>query len=345
MDFVYICVAGILGLLTYYMLTHKSTSVSVVHKSTNSNTKLVQKIPSLKNYSCPTWLGWFPLAHTLAVDFKHDTPIQYRNEKLSSCVDGVEQHIFWKEVGIKNPQAPIVLVVPGITGQNQSPYIKHLVRSLHGDGYRVVVWNRPNPTEEDFLHKPDQINRQCVLNLDIVIQHVQKLYPQAPLYAVSYSLGACILVHYLGEHKQSTPLRAAMCISGVFGDFGDVQSGWSPLKKLIWLVVLAVFNRTLYQHVVRLSKTPEFLQSWNSNSAVRKVSIPLLAVHAHDDPVVVSNILPWDHLQDNENIIVATTEYGGHSGWLHGGYPLNKPSWIEYVALEWLHANKENKIL
>lgn len=53
-------------------------------------------------------------------------------------------------------------------------------------------------------------------DLRAVIAHLARLYPRAPLVAVGYSLGANILVKYLGEEGPRTPLIAAASLCNPF---------------------------------------------------------------------------------------------------------------------------------
>jgi len=49
-----------------------------------------------------------------------------------------------------------------------------------------------------------------------VVRNIAARYPHAPLYAVGYSLGSNILVKYLGEEGDETPIRGAVSVANPF---------------------------------------------------------------------------------------------------------------------------------
>jgi uncharacterized protein len=49
----------------------------------------------------------------------------------------------------------------------------------------------------------------------LVIQHLKENYPNSPLFCIGYSMGANILLKYLGESR-NTHLTAAVSISNLF---------------------------------------------------------------------------------------------------------------------------------
>ena len=57
-----------------------------------------------------------------------------------------------------------------------------------------------------------------------VVAAVQKEYPHSMLMAVGWSLGANILVRYLGEAKSGTPLAAAVSLCNPFNLVSPVPS-------------------------------------------------------------------------------------------------------------------------
>jgi abhydrolase domain-containing protein 1/3 len=54
--------------------------------------------------------------------------------------DGGELALDWLEQGLE-PKSPLVLVLPGLTGNSQAEYIKSLMRAAQQEGFRCVVLN------------------------------------------------------------------------------------------------------------------------------------------------------------------------------------------------------------
>ena len=87
------------------------------------------------------------------------------------------------------PEAPIVLILPGITGSSQSDYNRALVNVLrHQVKARVVVFNFRGRGGMG-LKSP---RTYCAANsedLSEILEFIKTTYPQAPLVALGVSLG------------------------------------------------------------------------------------------------------------------------------------------------------------
>lgn len=55
--------------------------------------------------------------------------------------DGGELALDWLNPEEINTEAPLVLVLPGLTGNSQAEYIKSLMRAAQSEGLRCVVLN------------------------------------------------------------------------------------------------------------------------------------------------------------------------------------------------------------
>jgi predicted alpha/beta-fold hydrolase len=55
---------------------------------------------------------------------------------------------------------------------------------------------------------------------------------------------------------------------------------------------------------------------------IEHVKVPLLCLNALDDPISAAECIPYDEIKTNPNVVLATTDYGGHLGWFeHIKYP------------------------
>ncbi|KAM0864465.1 hypothetical protein ACQ4PT_043917 [Festuca glaucescens] len=106
---------------------------------------------------------------------------------------------------------PIVIVVPGLTSDSTAAYVKHLVFSMASKGWNVVVGNHRglggiSITSDCFY------NGGWTEDIREVVNYLHQKYPKAPLFTVGASLGANILVKYLGEEGENTPVAGAASI-------------------------------------------------------------------------------------------------------------------------------------
>nr|WP_213878595.1 hydrolase [Pseudomonas sp. dw_358] len=127
--------------------------------------------------------------------------------------DGDFMDLDWH--GQQAQDAPLVLVLHGLTGSSNSPYVAGLQYALAQQGWSSVAVNWRGCSGEPNL-LPRSYHSGASEDLAEVITHVQRLRPQAPLYAVGYSLGGNILLKHLGESGASSGLQGAVAVSVPF---------------------------------------------------------------------------------------------------------------------------------
>jgi len=117
--------------------------------------------------------------------------------------------------GPHSAQAPLVVVLHGLTGSSQSPYVIGLQRALAGCGWASVAVNWRGCSGE-----PNRLARSyhsgISEDLAQVVEHLRRVRPLAPLHAVGYSLGGNVLLKYLGERGADSALHAAVAVSVPF---------------------------------------------------------------------------------------------------------------------------------
>lgn len=117
--------------------------------------------------------------------------------------DGGEVALDWLEAGCAE-NAPIIIILPGLTGESQAEYIKCLVVQANSKGIKCVVFN--NRGLGGMALKTPRL--YCAANcedLSEVVKHVQHKYPNVKKGATGISMGGLIL----GE---STARHFEMCI-------------------------------------------------------------------------------------------------------------------------------------
>ena len=161
----------------------------------------------------PAW--WLPSPHlqTLWNPFFRRAPRLARQRERLWLADGDFIDLDWH--GPHQPHAPLVLVLHGLTGSSHSPYVKGLQQALHGRGWASVALNWRGCSGESNL-LPRGYHSGVSEDLAAVIAHLQACRPQAPLYAVGYSLGGNVLLKYLGETGERSGLEAAVAVSVPF---------------------------------------------------------------------------------------------------------------------------------
>lgn len=247
----------------------------------------------------------------------------------------------------KDDSTPIVIVVPGLTSDSSSAYVKHITYKIAKHGWNVVVENHRglggvSITSDCFY------NAGWTEDVREVVNHLHQKYSMAPLFAVGTSIGANILVKYLGEEGEKTPVAGAASICSPwdlvvcdrFISRKLVQrlydraltiglKGYAQLHQPI-MTRLANWDgirksrsvRDFDNHATRLVGKFETVDTYyrrcSSVSYVGNVSVPLLCISALDDPVCTKEAIPWDECRANKNIVLATTAHGGHLAYFEG---------------------------
>lgn len=110
---------------------------------------------------------------------------------------------------------PVVLVLHGLTGSSNSPYVIGIQQALADCGWASVALNWRGCSGEPNL-LPRSYHSGASEDLAETIDHLRAQRPQAPLYAVGYSLGGNVLLKHLGEAGSASQLQAAVAVSVPF---------------------------------------------------------------------------------------------------------------------------------
>lgn len=261
----------------------------------------------------------------------------------------------------KDESNPVVVVIPGLTSDSFSPYLKHLAYHTAKRGWKVVVSNHRglggvSITSDCFYNAGWTVDARTVVN------YVHKANPRAPLFLIGTSIGANVLIKYLGEDGENIPVAGAVAVCSpwdlligdrfitrkrvqkfydkalAFGLQGYAKlhqphfsrlANWEGIEKSLSI-------RDFDNHATRIVGKYETVDTYyrrNSSSIyVQSVSIPLLCISALDDPVCTREAIPWDECRANKNVVLATLKHGGHLAFFEG---------ITASSLWWVRAANE----
>lgn len=310
-------------------------------------------------YLATPWLS-SPHIQTAFLNFFGRPPVfSYRRQLFRASDDGtlaldwllnsdvLEGASLMNNVISKDDTTPIVVVIPGLMSDSASSYIKHIAFSTAKRGWNVVVSNHRglggvSITSDCFY------NAGWTEDVRAVIDYLHREHPKAPLFAVGTSIGANILVKYLGEDGENVPIAggAAVCspwdlLIGdrfitrklrqkfydralAFGLQGYAQlhqphysrlADWEGIKKSR---SIRDFDNYATCLVGKFETVDTYYRRCSSTSYVGKVSVPLLCISALDDPVCTREAIPWDECRANKNIVLVTLQHGGHLAFFEG---------------------------
>lgn len=288
--------------------------------------------------------------------------------------DGGEVSIDWyqdKELkeSTDSIHKPIVVFMPGLTGDSQTEYIISLVPIIQSIGVKCCVFN--NRGRGGMKLKTCRL--YCAANCEdaeFVLKHIKSSYPNSKLIAVGISLGGIVLGRYLTQSGEQAVVDAAMLISVCFDFFagGDSLEGnglnlalnrhLSRTLKQILIEqrdVLEQSDKRFDFDAIFKSETLKQFDSlftcpmWNFDTVddyYREASLkdrlhlikkPTLCLNAADDMFQPLEALPIEQFKNSSHIALLITQRGGHIGFMDGHLPC-APFFSERLCKQYLSA-------
>ena len=255
--------------------------------------------------------------------------------------------------------APLVLLLHGLEGSLGSGYVAAMLHAVRKAGWNLAVL--------EFRSCGGELNRARrtyhsgeTSDLEFVITQLRARSPHRAIYLVGYSLGANVVLKWLGEHGAKVPeqLVAAAAVSAPF-DLGtaarqcDARYGGlfarHFLKTLVpkALAKAKQFPGVLDVDAVRRCRSFEafdnlvtaplhgfrdaehYWQSSNCAQFLPAVRVPTLLVGAADDPLVPGTVLPHAAVAQSPFLVPQFFAHGGHCAFVTGGVPGWPSRWAE----------------
>ncbi|WP_397459767.1 hydrolase [Pseudomonas asplenii] len=304
---------------------------------------------------------WGPL-------WRKKTVLERQRERLW-LEDGDFLDLDW--FGPHDATVPLVLLLHGLTGSSNSPYIVGMQQALAAQGWASVALNWRGCSGEPNL-LPRSYHSGASEDLAATIAHLKSKRPLAALYAVGYSLGGNVLLKHLGESAGDSGLQAGVAVSVPFrlDQCADrIGQGFSKVYQAHFMREMLAYikdKQRQFQHdgrvdglatLSRLGPLTGMRTFWDFDGRVtaplhgyrdaedyyRRASsryflgairTPTLIIQAADDPFVFRHSLP------EPTELATDTEFelqdkGGHVGFVDGS--LGKPGYyLERRIPEWL---------
>ncbi len=273
-----------------------------------------------------------------------------------------------------NPQQPLVILLHGLTGSSQSVYIKGLQHRLLKEGFRTVTLNfRGCSGESNRLarcyHSGD------TEDIHFLYQTLRKREPDTPFAVIGFSLGANVMLKWLGEQETNLKLFAAISVSAPFVlslCATQLDKGFSRLYRKNLLNELKTYIATKQTHLSDIGHLSEaarlqelgnlsairsfweydnrvvaklhgfkdvhdYYQRSSSRQFLKKITVPTLLIQAVDDPFMTPDVIP-KHSELSATVQLAISPAGGHVGFVTGNNPFKPVYWLEHKIPAFLHS-------
>jgi hypothetical protein len=264
-------------------------------------------------------------------------------------------------------RGPLVLMLHGLSGGFESKYQRGAARRLLRHGFRCVLMQQRGAGRE-YNRLPQSYHHGASDDVRIVLDELRRREPLTPLYAVGWSLGGNVLLKYLGEAGDRTPLSAAVAASAPFQLHECALHLRKGFARLYQNRMLRQLQRNLKLKFSSIAipegsglnlaaalRARDFIQFDDAATAplngfanaldyytrcanrqfLRHIRRPTLIVHAADDPFMVPSIIPA--AEDlAPSVTLELSGKGGHVGFVAAGAGWRPYCWLEHRIAAYL---------
>ncbi|MFA6037848.1 MAG: hydrolase [Legionellales bacterium] len=304
--------------------------------------------PWLANGHLQTWAG------SILPRAKQNT----RLEQLY-LADGDFLELHWLDAA--KLDAPLLILLHGLEGSVNSSYIQGMLKIAREHQWRAVVPHlRGSGGRMNML--PEAYHAGKTEDFDIVLQYIRSLYPNVFCASVGFSLGANVLLKYLGEQSSQHYIHTAIGVSVPFDLKASVmymnkfynkmfvrhlkKSTMEKIKNNMQMPVNALELaqiKTLYDFDDKITaplhgflNAEDYYQKSSCIHFLKNIQTPTLIIHAKDDPMIPKNVIP-SKAQVSDKVILDIQEHGGHVGFIRCEKFNKIQCWVEERVLAYLN--------
>ncbi|KAH9837514.1 alpha/beta hydrolase fold [Teratosphaeria destructans] len=261
---------------------------------------------------------------------------------------------------------PLLITLHGLSGGSYEVYLRHVlaplveqsaktseqaVHGLSGGEWEALVINSRGCAGSKITSSM-MYNARATWDMRMIVKWCRKTWPNRPLFAVGYSLGANILTNYIGEEGKDCLLSAAVVVSNPWKlEVSNAALQRTYLGREVYSKAMGNHMRKLFEthreqilknkalsegRILKLKYLYEFdrevqCATWgyptegayyrdaSSSDSILAVRIPLLALHAIDDPIAADEAVPYEEIRQNPYTVMVATSGGGHLAWYEFG--------------------------
>ena len=257
-----------------------------------------------------------------------------------------------------------VILLHGLGGSVDSPYMRGMMSALNGLNYNTVAVHLRGCGSEPNRHL-QMFHGGQTEDLAEVINTFVFRNPTKKFFAIGFSIGANILLKYLGECGKDAPLNGAVAISTPFSledTRASLSTGFAKIYQhfLLTKIKVSVLKKFIMQdhedinllsialardmkHFDELITAPmhgfldadDYYSKASSISYLDRISIPTLIVHAKDDPFLPESAIKWPK-NLSRSVKLVLCENGGHVGFVSGDSPQTTEYWLERIVPQFI---------
>lgn len=290
-------------------------------------------------------------------------PSSCRSERLSFRLnDGDVLLASLDRPASAQPARPLVVLIHGLTGCEQSLYILSQARLLTEHGYCVLRLNLRGAGPSRARCRGHYYAGRSQDLRELVSLLPSELTRQG-LVAVGYSLGGAMLLKYLGEEGAATPFVAAASVSAPIDLAATCRNMMRPRNGLYHRHILSEMKREATGHGAQLTPAErssilaaatiwhydenfiaprhgfagaeDYYERCKPVRFMPGIRIPTLVLASLDDPWIPGSLYSGHDWAGNKALIPVLTDRGGHVGFHGAG---NRRPWSDLVVANFFGA-------
>ncbi len=243
----------------------------------------------------------------------------------------------------KTETKKVAILLHGLEGNAQRTYIKGAASTLLNDNWDIASMNfRGCSGEDNFAYQSYHSGKTD--DLESVINFILKKDQYQEIVLVGFSLGANLLLKYLGERNEiPSEVKKGIAISVPTSLKGSLKKLMMP-ENWIYSQVFLYYLRKKYrlkmqQHPDKMNPSDlnkiktlkdfddiytskahgfkdayDYYQKSSSNQFLPNIKIPVLILNAKNDSFLNPDCFPFKIADFSKNLYLETPLYGGHVG-------------------------------
>jgi predicted alpha/beta-fold hydrolase len=312
------------------------------------DTKITEEGNGCGDYRAPWWLPGGHLQTIYARSLAKNLAVQYRRERWQTP-DKDFIDLDWLDPSVKKAQ--LVVLFHGLEGCSGSHYAISMMAELARPGWGGVVPHfRGCSAEANRL--PRSYHAGDSAEIDWILRRLKEENPAREIYVVAISLGANMLLKWLGEQGAAAQKIAgrAVAVSAPLDLRAAARQLDAGFKKILYtrhflqsmrpkvLAKISAHGLAIEPRAVRACSTfrdidniytapfhgfknaDEYWASTSSKPWLKAIRVPTLVINARNDPFLPVAALPTK-AEVSDSVTLEYPETGGHVGFVSGRWP------------------------
>lgn len=285
--------------------------------------------------------------------FRKPQPVNWQRQRLE-LADGDFLDLDW----LRSASEKLVVLGHGLEGSSNSTYILAAAHLFAANGFSVLAWNHRSCSGE--MNRLPQFYHHGVT--EDVVAVLAETTEFSEVHYVGYSLGGNVLLKYLGEAQCvkpanfksgiaiSAPIDLPSCVRKIHRrrnrlyhnrflktlknkvlEKSRIMPEKLSAKYLPHLKTLTDFDNYYTAPLHGFADAADYHARASSRPFLPHVTLPTLLLQAQDDPMLGEGCFPIREAEENKNLHLLLTKYGGHVAFMQPG---SRWHWMEKVALD-----------